>query len=461
MRRLLRKANDLRRERGLSALADSALSRALPGNTYREKRADLEYRLRSPPKVSRGSDCPTHVVLIVVDAMRLDFINEEDSPFFTTLEKTSAITAAPWTYPSVSSLVTGLYPHEHGAIRQNDDPDNVDDDELRLPPKLPTNIPTLPEFFAAAGYDTYGAFGFNMPFLALSGRFENHRLYSDPDASLIFRDYVQWLQKESTGDTFSYLHLSDLHEPISPPSEYWEQYKIDDSIDSIRGWGKYTDALEGEGAQRFREQKIRLYRSAVNYVDEQVRSLSYRLEQELDSPPVLIVTSDHGEGFWEHAELDKTHFYDSRPAYGVGHGGTPYESIARVPILSNTVDFGTNQVSTIDITPTLLNIADITPKKSVSGVSRSGKESPDRVLITESARYGYEKKAAYTDEYKLICSYGDGVTLEFSLPEEELVHVPAEIRNKLMSKLPPWPDSGSTRTVSPSVQSQLEDLGYK
>jgi len=82
------------------------------------KRANRTLRARDRPSPDPDPDAQQHVVLLVVDALRCDVVTEETMPFLASMDgTTSALTASPWTFPAVSSLLTGAYPHEHGAIR--------------------------------------------------------------------------------------------------------------------------------------------------------------------------------------------------------------------------------------------------------------------------------------------------------------------------------------------------------
>jgi arylsulfatase A-like enzyme len=186
-----------------------------------------------------------------------------------------------------------------------------------------------------------------------------------------------------------------------------------------------------------------------------------RLDDKLHAEPTVVVTSDHGEALWEHPELDAANFYDSRPAYSVGHGGTPFESISKVPILSKNVEFASETCTTIDILPTLLSEKSIEVPDGITGHAHSEPLPAQRTLLTEGSRYGYEKKAVYNSEYKLIRSKGDDTTLGFEIPGETTVQLPDDVESELMRRLPPWPGGDEVRTVSTQVQSQLEDLGYK
>jgi hypothetical protein len=126
-------------------------------------------------------------------------------------------------------------------MRGNDDPDNVGEDEIYLPPKLSEDTYTLPEYLAASGYETYGGFAFNMPFLALSGRFQRHRMYNDAEAETVLNEHLDWVEQYKDDKTFSYLHLSDLHQPTDPPLHYWDRFDVDADVEGLTDWGEFTD----------------------------------------------------------------------------------------------------------------------------------------------------------------------------------------------------------------------------
>jgi len=451
--------------RRLKSAVGSALperARRLAGNLYsryQEFDADRTFAGRSLPDVTRGEDAPDHVVCIVVDALRADAVTEGTTPCLAGLGGTTAVAPAPWTFPSVASLFTGQYPHEHGAMRQSDDADDATGEEITLPPGLPEGHVTLPEYLAGAGYDTYGAFGFQMPFLSASGRFGTHELYRDADAPDVFEDYLAWLGERPGRPTFAYLHLSDLHEPVEPPEAYARDHDVDLDIPRISQWD-YTDTAEGPDVDRYRTHRTRLYEAAVDYVDDEIETFLARMSGRVNADPAVIVTGDHGEAFWEHATFDAERFYDSRPAYCVGHGGTPYESISRVPLHTSGIEFEGGPTSLIDIAPTLLEKVGIAVPEGMTGYSHRNPVPEDRALLTESARYGHEKKAVTAGEWKLLVSIGDECRVGFSLPEETPADLPESVRSDLEAELPPWPEGGDARTVSGSVQRRLEHLGY-
>lgn len=182
-------------------------------NRWRMFRADRAFRRRDRSFPIENAIDDGHVVVVVVDALRADAINSKSTPFLHNLDGVEAIAPTPWTYPSVASMMTGRYPHQHGAMRQNDELMTGGGDGS-LPPALPEKEMTLPELLDGAGFDTFGAFGFTVPFLALEGRFEAHRLFDRVQATTVFDAYDDWWTDVSGDRTFAYLHLFELHGPF-------------------------------------------------------------------------------------------------------------------------------------------------------------------------------------------------------------------------------------------------------
>jgi hypothetical protein len=93
-----------------------------------------------------------NVVLIVIDTLRADHLgcyghSEETSPFIDSLAAEGVRFArchapASWTKPSVASLITSLYPGQHGAVH--------------FKQQLPDAVTTIAEIMAANGFVTYG-----------------------------------------------------------------------------------------------------------------------------------------------------------------------------------------------------------------------------------------------------------------------------------------------------------------
>ncbi|WP_280537372.1 sulfatase-like hydrolase/transferase [Halopenitus sp. POP-27] len=427
---------------------------AVPYDMYQTTKADRQFARKSLPNTGPEPDAPDHIVCIVVDALRADHVDESTTPYLASLNGTDAITPGSWTFPAVSSVLSGQYPHEHGAMRRTDE---IDDSEgLRLPPRMDDDLITITEALAGAGYDTYGGFGHDTPFVAISGRFQTHKLYHtvNSDADDVLSEYLQWV--DGRDRTFAFLHLADPHIPVDPPDEFWEAYEVDRSIEELRNWRYQTEVDCDETCETYREHRRRLYRASVEYVDDAIARFGDRLQSKL-SDPLLVVTSDHGEAHWEHVAFDVEHF-DGTGC--VDHGGAPYEEIARVPLLTNRDWSFDAPVSLVDLAPTFADAVGI-DFEGTTGTSLREEEQPDRSLLVEGSLSGYEKKAVYDGEYKLIASRGHDFEKGFILPAEREVRVPDDRLTEMRDALPPWPEESTEETeVSGVVEDRLEQLGY-
>jgi predicted AlkP superfamily pyrophosphatase or phosphodiesterase len=85
----------------------------------------VQNKLQFRRRVSSSPDydlSDQNVLFLVVDCLRADHLspkNKRDTtPFFGQLGgvNTTAISAAPWTFSSVPSILSGRYPHNHGAV---------------------------------------------------------------------------------------------------------------------------------------------------------------------------------------------------------------------------------------------------------------------------------------------------------------------------------------------------------
>jgi arylsulfatase A-like enzyme len=399
-------------------------------------------------------------VVVVVDALRGDTVEEETTPFMASLSgSTAAIAPGTWTFPSVSSMLTGVYPHEHGALHG---PSSGDDERMVLPPRMAEDRTTLSEVLAGAGYETYGGFGHDTPFVALSGRFGTHSLHHQINARAddVLSAHLDWLGDHADERTFSFVHLADPHIPVDPPAKYWEAHDIDGDIPDLRNWAYQRDFDPGEAGERYREHRRRLYRASVDYVDDALKRYRERLDN-LVSDRILVVTSDHGESMWENVATDLEYFGGSGC---VGHGGTPYEALTRVPLLvdgDDQMSAPQDDVSLIDLVPTMLEAVGIEDSLSTAGVSFGERTGDCDPILVEGNLGERETKAAYRAQFKIIVS-NDGTTVGFDLPDETPTGLPDDVEAMLVDAVPSSKErEGEGTDVAGVVEDRLEQLGYK
>ncbi|WP_435102472.1 sulfatase-like hydrolase/transferase [Halarchaeum sp. P4] len=415
---------------------------------YQSYRADREY---NDPDISmdRRETDHDHILLIVVDALRGDHI--PDLP----LDFTTGVAAGTWTFPSVTSMHTGERPSTHKATAHT-----MPGDDVYAMPQQTDSDSILTKYLDASGFHTYAGCAFPTPFLALRGWYQSHRVYDDAPAEVVINDYRQWRRSRST--TFSYLHLGDLHAPVDPPNEYIQKYDVDLSLPDLPNIGYYNNNYSPENSDciDYRENKLQLYQAALDYVSDQLRPLI----QDISENTQIFLVGDHGESLWEYAELDQA-MSDSRPNYCLGHGGTPFDSLARVPIgtseLAPTPNGG--WPSTRDLASTIVNS---NVKAQIEHPGRDWhREIPrERSVICESTRYGPERKAIYRDNLKLIKSVADGVTLTAKVSDcgETFEDMSEETVTSLERSLPDeWDGAEEVGHTSNIVKDRLENLGYK
>lgn len=420
---------------------------------YQSRQANRRHE--SPAVVHRRrDDAPDHVLFLLVDALRSDHVPDLQMPF------RHAIAPSTWTFPSVTSMHTGAYPHEHGAVAHT----KPNDDEYAMPRQV-SDRPTLPEELEAAGYDTYCGCAFVVPFCAVRGWYRTHRLYGDERAETVLSDYLSW--RRGRERTFGYLHLGDLHDPIDVPGEYFDaRNAAPASSEDIDPCVEF-DGCDACRAQR--ESHMARYRAALDYVEDEVGELLSAVGDDT----LVVLAGDHGEGQGEHYEL-ATRITDSRPNGGggrrgnIGHGGTPFDVVARVPVgisdpRGRSLLPEGGWASLCDIAPTLLE--DVVEESRIDGQRWQTPIPDDRSVLCEAARFGVERKAVYRDDAKVIRSAADDLTLgarvDRAKPGERFCELPSSERAELLAFMPDsWEDFDATAAVGPVVRDQLEALGY-
>lgn len=249
----------------------------------------------------------------------------------------NAFTPVPLTLPSHASLMTGLYPPEHGL--------RINGEQQRLS----SDIPVLAERLQHRGYRT-GAFvgsfvldhqfGLDRGFDSYDDRMEEARNSFAGDGHAhgvrtgqrVVDAALRWLQSGSK-PFFCWVHLFDAHTPY--------------------------DAREELFAGRYRDQP---YDAGVAYVDRQVgRLMEFLHRRRWDERTVVVVLGDHGESLGEHQERT--------------HGFTLYNATLRVPLIIRwagkkaPVRRISTPVSLVDVLPTLN--ATLMPEESFTCSGRS------------------------------------------------------------------------------------------
>jgi arylsulfatase A-like enzyme len=395
-----------------------------------EGKREFYSRIRQidPDKYLDTSHTPNlNVIIITVDCMRNSNLSSqgyfrETTPFLDSIRtRFTAISAAPWTYPSVASILTGLYPHNHNAIIAGDIKhfDRIDSFQ-----KLRGDILTLHELLFLLGYDIYFGTGIPAAFWSVKGRVILRLCDDSAVANDLLSDLTKWISKNGKRKFFAYAHLADLHTPFNTPESYRHFF---------------ADVKEQPNLDFYNWEL--LYDNSLRYVDSAIERLFHFLKDTgIMDRTIVVVTGDHGEEFSEHRKLEAEYFYDQRGLYGLGHAHNVFNEIIQVPLLMSgpIPDRKSDHlVSTVDIMPTIIDLLGISHKMRFDGrnIFESAEERP---LLSEAVACGYEKKALVIGRYKLIYSKDDGVEWLFDLekdPGEQHPIVDKEVTSIFMEKL--------------------------
>jgi choline-sulfatase len=276
------------------------------------------------------------------------------------------VTASPFTLPAHCTIMTGLYPTYHG-VRINGNT------------ALSEKHETMAKLLGSRGYDCgafIGAFvldgrwGLKQGFSEYNDDFDLNK-YKQLDLGLVQKpsrevvdEAIDWLAKRRDRPFFAWLHLYDPHIPYDPPEPYRSEY-------GDRG---PTGLYDGE----------------IAAMDAQIgRFYDWLDENDLTDNTILVLVGDHGEGLGEHDEST--------------HGYYIYDYVVHVPLLIVT-PFAPlqnrrcpEQVRTVDLLPTVEEMAGIAPGKNLHGRSLLP------LFYSESEN---EKRPAYSESMAPQLQYG-------------------------------------------------------
>ncbi len=300
-----------------------------------------------------------NIVCVLVDTLRADHLGcygyeRDTSPRIDEIADegltfTRYFAASSWTNPSIATLFTGLYP------------------QAVFPPAphrkaidliLPSKLDTLAECLQAGGYRTFGivdhpgidpkhgyAQGFEDYALLSSKLGWHHWTGTAPD--LVLEEFRVAIDSLEADPFFLYVHLVYPHQPYTPLPPF----------EGMFGPG-FSTLVKAK-----RQAVINSYDAEIRMTDDLVGKMHDLLgDRGLLDDSYFILTSDHGEGFWEHGLSE--------------HGNSLFNELLAVPLVisppratsysSGVVD---NLQGSVDLFPTILDMAGVSIPRHCSGES--------------------------------------------------------------------------------------------
>jgi arylsulfatase A-like enzyme len=290
-----------------------------------------------------------NVIFILIDTLRADRLHSygyprETSPFLDHLADTGirfqhTVSQSSWTKASMASLWTAAWPNRNGVLRWSH--------------SLPAEALMPAEIFQQAGFTTAGIWrnGWVAPNFGFAQGFDTYLrpapgrspqdlqrrtvssgtlLGTDEDLTMAATEFLNaWGHKRF----FLYMHYMDVH-----------QYVYDEA--SAKFGTSYSD----------------VYDNSIRWVDRNVGAVLEELQKrDLQRRTLIVIGSDHGEGFREHGHE--------------GHARTLYREVAEVPFIISlpfaltpgiVVD---EVVANVDIWPTVLDLLGLPPIEGADGQS--------------------------------------------------------------------------------------------
>jgi arylsulfatase A-like enzyme len=373
-----------------------------------------------------------NVIVIVVDTLRADRLGCYGHPanLTPTMDQIAAegvrfsrvIAAAPWTLPSVGSLITCYGPSVHKANSFKSVSD-MDRGQVPVVAMLDDSFTTLAEVMKQAGYET-GGFSANKFIKAKYGMGQGYDEYDTSYAdntvqgTLINKAATDWLKGRAASDKpfFLYLHYMDVHGPYDADSRFMDplmqaveanpnKRQMPEAVfGRINGYlrrppRKTLDPSRWDRLSRYYDYWEARYDAGVAEMDFYLSELIAELKtMGVWDDAYVVLTADHGEALGEHQVWD--------------HGYTQFQTDLHVPLIvryPGVVPSGRvvhRTASLMDVAPTIYEQLGISFDQSVQGRSLVGhmaaSDDAHAVAFADGIKVGPRWMAVVRDNWKLM-----------------------------------------------------------
>jgi arylsulfatase A-like enzyme len=184
------------------------------------------------------------------------------------------------------------------------------------------------------------------------------------------------------------------------------------------------------------------------------------LSERIADPDALVLVADHGENLGDHGYS--------------GHGRTLYDEEVRVPLVFAHPDIEhatvSDQVRTIDLAPTILELLGVTPPDAFEGRSllreTNGSTPGDRDVFLTAYPEFTDAIGLRSGGYKLIRQDGSYEFYNLMTDPDERTNLfdsadgPASTHLERLEQWAAESDAQSSQDVSDETREMLRDLGY-
>lgn len=391
---------------------------------------------------------PRDVVLVVVDTLRADHTSAHGYGRATTpaLSRMAnrgvvfrrAYAQSSWTLASFASLFTGRLPHEHRVAR--------DDQRASHFGRLQAGMPTLADAMAAHGLSTAGFANntFLAPEFGLHTGFQtyDYRGAAQQDhrtAAETVDKALGWLDQHPE-PSFLFVHFMEPHIDYAPPKGTRGTWAVGPRPGELD-----PTVLEGNPFFFMQQQELTPSAPAQTWVqalyDEEVLAADLALQTLVEGlaergrldQTLLVLTSDHGEEFWEHG--------------GFEHGRNLLSESTHIPLVAagpglspGVVDL---PVSHVDLFQGLLSAVGAPRPADTRGTSLFGLGEADagRAVLSENCLHARGCLSLVDSAHRLVVDTHTGMgrlwTVNADLKERSMPgpQQAAQVREAMMAEL--------------------------
>jgi len=354
--------------------------------------------------VAHAADKP-HVVMMIWDTTRTDHLSihgyeRDTTPNLKAIAQDGVVfdhayASGSWTGPSVSSIFTGLFGHNH----------EVDYATKDWAINLRDEVTTLAEVLQDAGYIT--ALYSNQGVVTKNkGLHQGFDIVGGAGEPMMAERTLELIEKSADQPVFVVAYFANPHAPYEPREEHdlWTD-KSGPKVNIIgcgkkvaeRGWPEgyvaWCDVNWGKVSLSPAQygQLEAAYDGELHQNDAELGELWEGLkERGIADSTLFVFTSDHGEGFGDHKGAETWHTL-------------PYDFNQHVPLVMRYPGtFPASRVATkvrsIDIYPTVLDALGLDIQAPINGESLTGLlsgEGEDRTNIGFTHKIGFYRNSQY------------------------------------------------------------------
>jgi arylsulfatase A-like enzyme len=369
------------------------------------------------PPAGAAAEEPSSVILIIIDTVRADHLGcygyrRDTSPNLDAFSKDcilfrNAISAAPWTTPSIASMFTGQYPRVLG----------YDAEAIVLDDK----VLSLAEIYRNNGYATAGVIshifvssdlGFDQGFDSFDE--ENAQGHGHVSSPSVTDKGIAFVNAHREDKFFLFLHYFDphcdyiLHEKYDFLPDYVGEVYSGEPIEDLRSAAKHMTDED----KRYLNA---LYDSEIRFTDEYIgRLLKHLKDIGIYEDLTIVVAADHGEAFLERGDT------------WIGHTKNVYQELIHVPFMvklpgkgkGRTVDYN---VSLLDFMATVVDASGLDVPEGYKHDSVSlldgGPQAAREFAYSETGRWG-KQQTLISGNWKVTIDQMAGSTSLYDLSSD-------------------------------------------